>query len=84
MWTRNYDNLHSFLSEALTDFDVINITETSQNVNENFKTNVSIEGYELYSTPNNNRGGTSIYVKSIFNIVERSDLNILHNDFASI
>ena len=37
-----------------------------------------------YSTPNTNRGGTSIYVKSINNIVERSDLNILYNDFESI
>ena len=50
-----------------------------------FETNVIIEGYELYSTSSNtNRGGTSIYAKSIFNIAERSDLNILHNDFESI
>ena len=66
----NYDNLYSFLSEAPTDFDVINITETSQNVNENVKRNVTIEGYELYSTPSNtNMGGTSIYVKRAFLIL---------------
>ena len=57
------------------------ITETSQKlVNEDFKTNISIEGYSTFSTPTNtNKGGTTIYVNNSFDITERLDLNVTHN-----
>ena len=47
-----FDQLHNFLSSNPTDLDIITITETSQQINNvNFKTNIKLEGYELYSTP---------------------------------
>ena len=80
----HFENLHEFLSGVPNDIDVINLTETSQKANENFKTNISIEGYESFFTPSNSRkGGTGIYVKGIYNTIERSDLNIQHDDYES-
>ena len=44
--------------------------------NENFKTNISIEGYSTFSTPSkSNKGGSTIYVKDSFDVTERLDLN---------
>ena len=62
------------------------ITETSQKlVNEDFKTNISIEGYLTFSTPTNtNKGGTTIYVNNSFDITERLDLNVTRDEFESV
>ena len=46
--------------------------------------NVSKEGYDSYFTPSNSsRGGTCIYVKNAFDSIERTDLNVQHDDFES-
>ena len=79
-----FDNLHQFISSISSKFDILTITETSEKVNQNFRLNTKIEGYELYSTPSNsNKGGTAIYVDSNLNSFEREDLKIQHNDFES-
>ena len=79
----HFENLHEFLSGSPKDFDVINLTETSQ-VDEMFKTNVTIEGYTQFYTPTNSmKGGTCIYVKTIYNAVERTDLKSVHDNFES-
>ena len=44
-----FENLHEFLSRLPVDFNVINITETSQRIDD-FKSNISIPGYESYFT----------------------------------
>ena len=59
-------------------FDIMAITETFQKlVNEDFKTNISIEGYLTFSTPTNtNKGGAMIYVNNSFDIIESLYLNV--------
>ena len=80
----HFDNLHDFLSRLPTDFDVINITETSEQF-DGFKSNVSLEGYDTYFTPTNSaKGGTGIYVKSNIDADNRPDLSIENNDFESV
>ena len=69
---------------SLTDFDVLNITETSEKKEGGFMSNVSKKGYDSYFTPSNSsRGGTSIYVENAFDSIERTDLNVPHDDFES-
>ena len=76
----HHDVLHTFL----TDFDVLNITETSEKKEGGFMSNVSMEGYESYFTPSNSsRGGTGICVKNAFDSIERTDVNVQHDDFES-
>ena len=71
------------MSGSPKDFDIVNLTETSQ-FEDFFKTNVNIEGYDpFYSPSNTSKGGTGIYVKSIYNTVERTDLKITHDNFES-
>ena len=78
----HFENLHEFLSGNPIEFDVINITETSQNILGDFKTNISIEGYDPYFTPSNSsKGGTGIYIKNIFDAIERTDLKIMTDDY---
>ena len=62
------------------------ITETSLKLtNENFKTNISIEGYSTFSTPtNSNKGGSPIYVKDTFDVTERLNLNVIDDKFESV
>ena len=80
------DIFHQFLAGSSSKFDVIAITETSQKIiNEDFKTNISMEGYLNFSTPSNsNKGGTAIYVKNTFDVIERLDLNVTHDQFESV
>jgi len=81
----HFENLHTFLSNSNTpSFDIINITETSQVNGQNFKTNVTIEGYDLYHTETlTAKGGTAIFIKNSYDTFERNDLKIKHNDFES-
>ena len=81
-----FDKFHNFLTTTTTDLDIIAITETSQHVtNTKFKTNVTIEGYKLYSTPTNTRkGGVAIYTKDKFDSIERPDLNIINDHYETI
>ena len=65
------------------DFDIINISETSQLEGETFINNVKINGYKPPFTKGSksNRGGVAIYVKTNLTVIERSDLNLLDNNF---
>ena len=79
-----FDNLHKFLSNTQSKMDIIAITETSQKNNDNFITNVTIEGYATYYTPSNsNKGGTALYVNEKFNFIERKDLSAQNDDYES-
>ena len=57
--------MHHFLSNDSTKFDIIAITETSQKKqNEEFFTDINLDGYTLYSTPTNtSKAGTINYTK---------------------
>ena len=80
-----FENLHHFLSNASTKFDIIAITETSQRIiNEEFYTNIALEGYTNFSTATNTKkGGIIIYTKNIFDVTERLDLNVCHELYES-
>ena len=62
------------------------ITETSQKItDEDFNTNINIDGYFTFSTPTNtNKGGTAIYVKNSFDVIERTDLNVSHDHYETV
>ena len=47
------DNLNEFLTGTPTKMDILAITETSENNDTGFMTNIEIEGYENYHTPSN-------------------------------
>ena len=79
-----FGNLHQFVASTPSMFDVIAITETSQKAGENFKSNVKIDGYDLFKTPSNSdKGGTVLYLSSSIKTFERVDLKIQHDDFES-
>ena len=79
-----YGNLHHFISSTSWKFDILAITESSQKANENFKTKVKIDGYDLYKTGSiTNKGGTVLYLNNNLNIFERVDLKVQHEDFES-
>ena len=81
-----HDLLQNFLVNSSINFDIIAITETSlKNENNNFKTNICIEGYQNFSlSSKSNKGGSTIYAKSDLDILERTDLNISNDDYESI
>ena len=79
-----FGNLHQFLASTPSKFHVLAITETSQKADENFKSNVKIDGYDLFKTPSNSdKGGTVLYLSNSFKPFERVDLKIQHDDFES-
>ena len=56
--------LHNFLGNSISELDLIAITETSHNDNDKFKSNIKLDGYDLFSTPtNSSKGGTAIFSK---------------------
>ena len=53
-------------------------------MNDEFFTNIRLDGYMEFSTPTNtNKGGTIIYAKKTFDIFERIDLNICDDMYES-
>jgi len=82
----HYHDLHLLLSEINIDFSVINITETSQKLNQNFKTNVSLQGYASPFTTEtkSNKGGVAIYVKNNLEVFERCDLKISDIEYQAV
>ena len=70
-----FDIFHQFLADSSSKFDIMAITETSQKItNADFKTNINLEGYLNFCIPSNtNKGGTTIYVKNTFDVIERMD-----------
>ena len=48
-FTLHFDQLHSLISNLKIPFDVIGITETRQQNDMNFPTNVNISGYNLHA-----------------------------------
>ena len=82
----HFDNLHEFLSNSNTPtFDVINISETSQQMDLNFKTKVDISGYDMFTTGSNSeKGGVAIYVNEKYDYFERDDLKIQENDYETV
>ena len=80
-----FDILHDFLSNSVSAFDVVGITETSQNTETFFTSNISINGYKPFFTPTNSRkDGTFLYVRSSLDVFERIDLKTQTDLFESV
>ena len=65
------------------DFDIINISETSQLEGQIFSENIKINGYNPPFTKGSksNKGGVAIYTKANLTVIERNDLNIPDENF---
>ncbi len=80
-----FDTLSTFLAGSTTPPDLIGITETSEQNNSSFISNVSLSGYKLYSTPTNlSKGGCCIYVNDDFDAFDRADLKVQNNHFQTV
>ena len=81
-----FDTLHTFLSGSTSKMDVIAITETSENKDHGFITNVELEGYkEPYHTPTNTLiGGTALYVNKDFDSFERTEFKCQNDILESV
>ena len=80
-----FDSLNNFFVEAKADFDIVAITETSEQAENSFLSNVEMEGYSFFHTPTNSRkGGAALYVNSSYNPYERFDLKVQNDMFESV
>ena len=60
---KHFDELQSLLSTLQTEFDVIGISETKENIDKGFISNVDSSGYHLYTQPSKSAAGeVAIYV----------------------
>ena len=83
--SKKFDQLLSIPSASNIPFDVLGITDTKQQIDKGFLTNVSIDGYHMYTQPSKSlAGGVAIYVNNKLDHFKRDDLTILHEDFESI
>ena len=80
-----FDTLHDFLAGANSAMDIIGITETSEDNDNSFISNVSLDGYKLFHTPSLSRkGGSALYVNQVFDVIERADFKTQNNLFESV
>ena len=76
------DTLNAFLYNTSAPFDIIGITETSEQKGTSFLANVDMQGYYLYHTPTNStKGGCCIYANKNLDVFERNDLKIQNDHF---
>ena len=80
-----FDHLHEFLAGAKSSPDIIAITETSEQNDNFFTSNVSMHSYSPFYTPtNSSKGGTALYVNKGYSPFERFDLKVQHDLFESV
>ena len=66
-------------------FDVIGISETKEQIDNEFITNVELRGYSMYSQPSKSScGGCAIYVSSQLDHQVRNDLSALEEEYETI
>ena len=74
---RNFDDLHTLLSEINLKFDIIGITETRLKKNSIRNINIDLKGYTIEHTPTEaNCGDALLYINNTFNYTVRNDLRI--------
>ena len=81
-----FENLNTFVSNSETDIDVICLSETSQKLNQEFSTNITIDGFKQPFTTGSkfNKGGVAIYTKENINSFIRDDLNKVDDCFEAM
>ena len=83
--SKHHDTLHTQLSMINIPFDVIGISETKEQVDNEFITNVEVRGYSMYSQPSKSScGGCAIYVNSQLDQEVRNNLSVLEEECETI
>ena len=83
--SKHIDELQILLSSTKIPFDIIGVSETKEQVDNSFLTNVNLYEYDFYSQPSKaSAGGVAIYIKSSLNYVIRDDLNRTEDKFECI
>ena len=76
----HFGELEILLNSINFNFGIMGITETLLRSNENAKTNINIEGFNIEHTPtNSSKGGALLYLHESLKYNSRNDLNILKN-----
>ena len=80
------DNIHEMLVEFEIDFNVICISETSQQIDEHFSDNSLIKNYSkpYFTETKTQNGGVAIFVKINYDAYERLDLKILEDEYEAV
>ena len=82
---KHIDELQILLRSTKIPFDIIGVSETKEQVDKGFLTNVNLYGYDFYSQPSKaSAGGVAIYIKSSLNYMIRDDLNRTEDEFECI
>ena len=70
------DSLNEFLSGTPYKLDVLAVTETSENDDTGFISNVELYDFVMFhAASNSSKGGTAIYASKNFDVIERLELN---------
>ena len=83
--SKHIDALHTQLNMVNIPFDVLGISETKQQVDKDFLSNVKINGYSLYTQPSESAcGGCALYVNSQLDRHVRNDLSALEEEYETL
>ena len=83
--SKHHDTLHNQRSMINIPFDVMGISETKEQIDNEFTSNVELGGYSMYSQPSKSLfGGCAIYVNSQLDHQVRNDLSVLEDQYATI
>ena len=81
----HFDELLLLLSSFSLSVDVIGISESKEQIDCGFLTNVNISGYTMHSTPTkSSAGGVALYVKSSLDYKPRDDLSVCKDEFEMV
>ena len=81
----HHDELTLLLSNLKFKFDVIGISETKEQSDKGFLSNVGIPGYNIHSQPTNSfAGGVALYIKSTLDYKIREDICMTKDEFEII
>ena len=79
------DDLKLLLDSIKLPFDILGISETKEQVNKDFLSNINLAGYDFYSQPSiSAAGGVALYINSKLNYLIREELNATENEFECI
>ena len=81
-----FDLLCNFINNTKIDLDIICLSETSQKLNQDFDTNITIGGCKQPFTTGSkfSKGGVALYTKDSINTFEQEDLKNIDDCFKAI
>ena len=81
----HHDELTLLLSSLKFKFDLIGTSETKEQFDKGFLSNVDIPGYNIHSQPtNSSAGGVALYIKSTLDYKIREDICMKKDEFEII